>query len=303
MISALQHLQAERNTVQQFLQGTPEDSLIERNSWLARLKSIETRITEEQQKVVPARSAITYKGRPVVGSHGISSSFGLLATRAYTNAVQQVAASWNRIEPLRERGNVPGAKNFDLLITGTALGSFGFEIEEQVAQQLTINEKSVVGNALLKTQELLQSSTSSDDELTEAINGVDPRAVNALRAFLRILTKNEAICAVKTDERRFHFDEISQVTRSLVRLESRNIERAEVVLEGQFEGLLPTPRTFEFRLETSSEVVVGKIYPEVTDIADINRHLYRPARVRALSHRVGNAKPRYVLIQNPEWLR
>lgn len=302
MISSLQHLQSERQTVQQFLADTPQENVIERLSWQGRLSAIEARIQQARATPVPARAAITYEGAPVLNSYGVMSAFGLLATRAYTNAVQQVAAAWNRIEPLRERGNVPGAKKFDLLITGAAFGSFGFQIEEHVEDQLTLGERSTVALALLKTQELLQSSIGSDDDLTEAVNGVDPRAIQALRAFLRILAKNEATCALETNERHFQFDQLSDVTSSLMRLESRNIQREEVVLEGAFEGLLPTPRTFEFRIKESGEIVVGKINPAVADIADINTHLLQPARVRAISHRVGNSKARYVLIQNPDWL-
>lgn len=302
MISNSQNLQSEKKVVEQFLAEIPESRIIERNSWLARLQSLEAQIEAEQKRVIPARTAITYRGRPVWGSRGISASFGLLATRAYTNAVQQVAAAWNRIEPLRERGSVPGAKNFDLLITGAAFGSFGFEIEERVEDQLSLGEKTVVAQALLKTQELLQSSTGSDDELTEAVNGVDGRAIQALRAFLKILATNEVTCALETEERRFQFEQMSEVTRSFVRLEAKNIQREEVFLEGEFEGLLPTPRTFEFRLKGSGEVVVGKINPAVAEIAEINNHLHQSARVRAISHRVGNGKARYVLVQNPDWL-
>lgn len=302
MISSLQHLQAERQAVLHFLAGIPEEDVIDRSSWLSRLSVIESRIESAKSTVAPSRAVITYRGRPVFGSHGIASSFGLLATRAYTNAVQQIAASWNRIEPLGERGNVPGARNFDVLITGTAVGSFGFEIEENPDEQLSIEERSIVSNALLKTQELLQGSVGSDDELTEAINGVDARAIQSLRAFLKILTTNEVICSIETNERRFHFDEVSEVTRSFVRLEAKNIVREEVTLEGEFEGLLPTPRTFEFKLKGSGEVVVGKINPAVADIAAINRKLNVSARVRAISHRVGNGRARYQLVQEPEWL-
>lgn len=302
MISQIQHLQAEKQTVQQFLDETPQDSLIERYSWQSRLQSIEEELMAAKVQVVPARAAITYKGTPVVGSRAIASSFGLLATRAYTNAVQQLAAAWRRIEPLGERGNVPGAKSYDLLITNVAHGSFGFQLEAPAAEQLTIEEQSLVSNALLQTQELLRGSLGSDDELTEAVNGVDPRAINALRAFLRILAKNEATCAIETNEARFHFDEVAQVTRSMNRLQAKNIFREEVTLEGEFEGLLPTPRTFEFKIAQSGEVVVGKINPVVADIADINTNLHRQARVRAISHRIGNGRARYVLIQSPQWL-
>ena len=303
MISTIQHLQAERQTVERFLAETPEESLIERYSWQARLQDLEQEIEAARVAVEPKRAIITYRGRPVVGSRGIFSAFGLQATRAYTNAVQQLAAAYNRVEPLGGRGLVPGARTYDLLITGTAVGSFGFEMEEKLDPQLTLEERSRVSSALLQAQRLLlDSAIVSDDELTEAINGIDQRAINALRVFLKILAHNDATCAIETDQSRFHFDEVGEVNRSLSRLEAKNIVRQEEILEGEFAGLLPTPRTFEFKLEASGETVVGKINPDVADIADINRHLNAPARVRAISHRVGQGRARYVLIQNPQWL-
>lgn len=302
MISNLQHLQSERTTVLRFLADIPEEDIIDRSSWLARLKGIERKIEAEQKRVVPARSAITFKGSPVFGSHGILVSFGLRATRAYATLVQQVAASLDRASPLKERGRVPNSQKFDLIMVGTALGSFGFELEERVEEQMTLDGQSLIVRSLEKTSELLQGTLGSDDELTEAITDVDPRVINQLRLFLAILAKNDATCAIETAEREFRFDSSQQVATSLVRLDTKNIVREETVLEGRFEGLLPTPRTFEFRRADTGEIVVGKIYPEVTDIAEINGHLGKPARVRALSHRVGSAKARYVLMQTPEWL-
>ena len=302
-MTSLQNLQSEKLTVQQFLDNTPTDSLIERYSWLSRLQSLDAQIEAEQKRVVPARSAITFRGPAVFGSYGIASTFGLAATRAYTNIVQQLAAQWERAQPLPARGSVPNAKKFDLLVTGTALGSFGFDLEEAVDEQLSLEERSVVARSIEKTNEVLQSTLQSDEELTEATAGIDARALDKVRVFLKVLSDNDATCTIQSDEREFRFDSIEQVTRARVRLATQNIVSEEVWLEGVFEGLLPTPRTFEFRRADTGEVVVGKIYPEVADIADINRHLGQSARVRALSHRVGNAKPRFVLIQNPEWQR
>jgi len=301
MISALQHLQAERNTVQQFLQGTPEDSLIERNSWLSRLETIEEELEAEAQKVVPARSAITFQGRPVVGSHGVTSTFGLAATRAYTKIVQLVAAQWERAQPLAHAGRLKDSTRFDLLVVGPAYGSFGFELEEPTSEQLTLEERSVLERALEKTQQILQGALESDEALAEALSDVDERALTAVRAFLKILDTNDATCAIRSGEREFRLRSDAEVNQSRVRLEFTNIRREEKTLEGQFIGARPGPRDFEFQPE-SGQPIAGRINPAVADIADINRHLYQKSRARLFVQQVGTARPRYVLMQNPDWL-
>lgn len=297
-----QNLLSQKQVVENFLADTPEDEILERNSWLARLQSLNAQIEVEQKRVVPVRSAITFTGPPVVASYGIASTFGMAATRAYTKIVQVVAAQWFNAQPLAQTRPLKADSKFDLLVVGPALGSFGFELEEPSEEQLTFEERTVLTQSVYKIQSLLQSTLASDDELTDAIADLDERVLAALRAFIEVLNKNDSICAITTAQSEFRFESEAQVARSRARLEVKNIVREEVTLEGEFEGLLPTPRTFEFKIAQSGEVVVGKVNPAVADIADINQKLNMPARVRAISHRVGNGRPRYVLVQNPEWL-
>lgn len=301
MISSAQHLLAEKQAVEQFLSHVPEEHVLQRNSFLARLDVLNAQIEAATRRTEPARSVITYRGRPVFGSHGIASTFGLQATRAYTNVVQQVAAQWNRAVPLGTKGQVPGSRQFDPLITGTALGSFGFEVEEQIEDQLTLEGRSVVALALGKTNQLLQGTLGSDDELTEAVSDVDPRAIAALRTFLKVLANNEATCAIESDEGRFHFETTDQVARSLKRLDANNIRREETVLLGAFQGVLPTLRTFEFQTE-GGEVVSGKVTPALENIEAFNDHLRIKASLKVISNRVGNGRARYILIEQPQWL-
>jgi len=302
MISTLQHLQSERNTVQRFLEDTPPERIIERNSWLSRLETIEEELEAESQKVVPARSAITFQGRPVVGSHGVASTFGLAATRAYTKIVQVVAAQWERAQPLAHVGRLKDSTKFDLLVVGPAYGSFGFELEEPVAEQLTLEERSVLERALEKTQEILAGALESDEALADALRDVDERVLTVVRAFLRILDTNDATCAIRSGGREFRLRSDAEVNQSRVRLEFKNIRREEKTLEGQFIGARPGPHDFEFQVEGSGEAIAGRINSAVADVGDINRHLYQRARARLFVQQVGTARPRYVLMQNPDWL-
>lgn len=297
MITPMNFLLADKNTVEGFLRETPEDEIIERNSWMGRLAAINEEIAQLEMHPAPKRVNLTYRGAPVVGTEGVASTFGLQATRAYTNAVQFVGAQWYRSEPLKESGNVPNAKQLDPLIVGVAHGSFGFQLQEPEEQQLTIEGKSVVALALAKTQQLLESTLGTDDELTEAVNDVDARAIRKLRTFLEVLRRNNALFAIESESGTLKFEQPAQVVRSLSRLEERNIHREEVTLVGAFAGVLPAARDFEFKRE-DGEIIKGKISRDIGDerVAAFNEMLGQQVKLRALSTRVGQGKARFVLV-------
>ena len=302
MITHTQDLLSQKQVVEGFLRDTPEDEILERNSWLSRLQSLDAQIEAAQKIVAPARSAITFAGPPVVGSYGIASNFGLTATRAYTRIVQVVAAQWLRTDPLAQVGRLKDAAKFDLLVVGPAYGSFGFELEEPVEAQLTLDERSVLTRSLDKTQQILRGALESGAALDEAIADLDERVLAATRRFLRILDTNDATCAIQSGEREFRFRSDAEVNRSRVRLEFKNIAREEIAREGQFIGARPGPRDFEFQIEATGESIAGRINPDVADVAEINAHLYQRARAQLWRQQVGNARPRYVLMRNPQWL-
>jgi hypothetical protein len=163
-------------------------------------------------------------------------------------------------------------------------------------------DESALAQALKKVQELLQGSASgSDDELTDAASGQDPRAVAALRDFLKKLADNEAVCAVNVGEKAFSFSDVGEVQRSLTRLGRENLHEQPKSLTGAFQGALPKRRTFEFRVASTGEVIAGKIGPAITEPSVINRHLEQAIDIRLVETRVGQGRPRYVLNELPNW--
>ena len=123
------HLFAERTTLKRMLSEIPIEDVLERSGLEARLEDVE----HELAKVgaphrEPARPRLTFRGRPVVDQHGIFAEFGTQATSAFTDAVAKVAAGLSG--PLAAMGPIPNRDESQLLITGTALGSFGFELRK-----------------------------------------------------------------------------------------------------------------------------------------------------------------------------
>ncbi len=291
-------LQAERQFLQQRLAGLPHDAQITRKSGEARLRSVDAllaaaKIPERQ----PVRARLLFRGRPVVGSHGIFAEFGAAATQAFADVVTKMAAATSR--PLSAMGPIPNRQQSQLLITGTPVGSFGFELEEHQDDQFSFEDQSPTAQALELTQSLLQSTLGTDDELADAAAATDPRALAAVRSFLESLASNDAVCTLESEGRSFRFEDVGQVRRSLERIGRDNLVEEEQELDGEFQGVLPKRRSFEFKLAAQDEVIGGKVGPAITDADTLNAYLHQPSRIKVLTTRVGNGRPRYVLLEQP----
>ncbi|MDG4560912.1 MAG: hypothetical protein P9E88_06430 [Candidatus Competibacter sp.] len=295
------HLLGERSALQRMIADTPEEEVLDRGSLIARLEEVEYQIAQAQiDEREPARARLTFKGRPVIDSHGIFADFGMKAVNSFTEAVAAVAASLTA--PLAAMGPIPNREQNQLLITSTALGSFGFELEEYRLGQLTLDDQSTVELALERTQNLLQGSTDPDDELlADSAAELDQRALDKVRAFINTLAENDATCTLQFRNRAFRFTDSGQVRRSLQRISQDNLHEEEQILKGEFQGVLPKRRTFEFKLQETDEVIAGKIGPAIATADEFNAHLYQTVSVRLMVTRVGNGQPRYLLLEMPDW--
>lgn len=294
-------LQAEQKFLDERLVSLPENAWITRQSTESRLRAVEEQLKGIQiSEREPARIHLTFNGRPVVGSHGIFAEFGMKAVNSFTEAIIAVAASL--AAPLKAMGPIPNKDQNQLLITNTALGSFGFELEEYHMGQLSLDEQTAVEQAVERTRNLLQGAINPDDELlADSAAELDQRALDKVRAFVNTLAENEAICALQFRDRIFHFTDVGQVRTSLARISQDNLREEEQCLEGEFQGVLPKRRTFEFRLADRPDVITGKVGPAVLNPEELNAHLYQFARIKVMMTRVGNGCPRYLLLEPPEW--
>ena len=295
-----QQLLAEKSFLARDLSETPARALLTRRSLEARLRKVEAAISAlGQEGPPPARAILTFNGLPVVGSHGIFADFGMKAMNSFTEAVAAMAASLTA--PLASKGPIPNRDQNQLLITNTALGSFGFELEEYRPQQLSITADSPVAIALERTRNFLQSTQGSDEELADMASETDQRALEKVRAFLKVLAESEAVCALQYDGAVVRFQDVSQVRQSLARLEADNLHERHEMLLGFFEGSLPNARTFEFKLGSDGQIIRGKIAPTVQNVEVINKHLQTRVQIPVTITQVGNGRPRYVLTQLPDW--
>ena len=297
-----QHLLAEQNFLRAQLARLPATARLTRMGAEARMRSIDSDLallpTNGRQ---PARARLTFNGAPVVGSHGIFSDFGMRAVSSFTDAVASIAASLTA--PLASMGPIPNREQNQLLITNTAIGSFGFELEEFRGPQLPSEDESSVSIALDRTQALLQGTLGSDEDLADIASETDPRALEKVRAFLRVLAESDAVCAFQYCGQGVRFTDVGQVRSSIERLGADNLRESEQQFQGEFLGVLPNSRTFEFKLAGEEKIIRAKVAPSIQNVDELNQHLHQPTSISVMATQVGNGRPRYLLTQMPNWPR
>ncbi len=294
-------LLAERATVQRMLSEVPAEDVLDRAGLTVRLQVLDRRIEQAGPlQREPARARLTFEGRPVIGGYGIFADFGAKAVGGFTEAVAAVAASLTA--PLAAMGPIPNRDQNQLLITSTALGSFGFELEEYRGDQLPLEDPSIIEQALDRTQCLLQGSIDPNDEvLADSAAELDQRALDKVRTFIGTLADQGATCALQVRESVFRFSDLGQVRASLARLGRDNLHEDALTLTGEFQGLLSKPRTFQFAADGDLGVITGKVSRAIPDLDRINRELgYQRVQMTLLATRVGSGRPRYLLVEIPQ---
>lgn len=294
-------LLAEHRFLEERLAKLPSGASLTRRSAEARLRQVDELLALWPASAPRASVRLTFRGQPVLGSEGILADFGMKAVNAFSEAVAAVAASLSA--PLAAMGPIPNRDANQLLITGTAVGSFGFELQELPVNQADLVEPSAVGRALAHTQNLLLGTTASDDELlADTAAELDQRAIDKVRSFVAVLRDNDATCALQFGERTFRFNELAQVQASFDRLSRDNLQEESIVVSGQFEGILPRRRSFEFRRSDSGEVLTGKLAAGIQRPDIVNEHLYEQVSIQLVRTVVGRGRPRFVLSALPsEW--
>lgn len=298
-MKARTQLAGELATLQKRIERSDARDVIGVASLRARLRQIESELESLPPERAAARAKITFSGRPVVDSHGIRADFGAKAVAAFTDAVAAVAASLQG--NLAAMGPIPNRDQNQLLITGVALGSFGFELEEGNPVPVAEGDTSSVAQAIERAERVLEASISNDDEiLSDALTDISQRALDKVREFVRVLADNDALCTLHVQEKRFAFLRRDDVNRSLARISKDNVHEERRSLRGMFVGAQPRlRRTFEFEIADSGQVIVGKFSPELPNAEHALELLRLPIEIEFVVTIVGNGNPRYLLERLP----
>jgi len=294
---------SEIKELENLLAAIPKEKAINRIGLEARLKSAREAISGCKFEDYPAKAKLTFRGRPVFGSHGVAADFASKASGYFTDAFAAVVAGI--AENLRYMGPIPDKEKNQLLITGTAIGSFGFEFElpgkvgANVAQSDLFRGPNPPEEAMHKLEKLFQvAAEGTDDDIAELVEEVHPRAVKKAAEFLEYISQQDAWCGLEFKESFFRFSGTEQVRASAERLTSSNIKESDETYVGEFQGVLPKGRTFEFKVSDGSGVLRGKVGPQVEDADILNREfLHKLVTVRLHTIQVGQGRPRFTLEQ------
>ncbi|MGP9421035.1 hypothetical protein ACT3RT_18785 [Ewingella sp. AOP9-I1-14] len=293
---------SEREQVCKLLESMPAGKSISRLSLESRLKNIEKIIAQaDPRENEPTKAILTFKGPPVIGTQGISASFGTKALSFFDDAISYVASAFTGALP--SAGKIPNNDNNHLMITATARGSFGFVLEEfRPDAPLGFDEKTLVSKALARTQTILQASLDDNDEaLSEALEDLDIRARDKIRSFVNFLYENKTVFSLKNNEFSLIFRDPKQLEQAYEKLGSENVLEEEFDADVYFLGTLPNKRQCEFFVLGETEIKSAKIHKAVENPDDINKHLGTVGRAKFIKKTVGKGKPRYTLITQPTW--
>lgn len=288
-------LLSELHELDRLIEQTPERKIFDRMSFEKRKLRVEKELSKlPDTSFEPATFSLVFNGNPVRSNQGISAKFGSTAIKEFADMLATVGASQNA--PLGKRGPITNREEYQLFITGTVKGSFGFELEEATETKQLFPESSRVSLAVDQIIKILKASLASDEELSEAISDVDSRAVESIQKFLHTVAEHEAVCALKFKSEAFGFSSVDDVRRGESRLMKDNIHENEETFIGKFLGVLPHGRTFEFQSNDSEKVLSGKIGHDIEEPAEINRMLETEITIRVRSRYVGNSPTKHTLI-------
>lgn len=191
------HLLAERNSLEKMIASASNPNSISIRSLKARLKSVTDEINNINPISLTKTAVITFRGRPVNGSKSISADFSAKALEGLTDMVASIVASANRT--LGYHGVIPNKSQHTLQITGTAVGSFGFELSLPTSKDDLIDgQKNDTAETLIHIQKLLQyGMTGTDEQISDLIEAIHPRAMNKVGEFLALMQSHEALFALQ----------------------------------------------------------------------------------------------------------
>ena len=290
-------LRAELAELDKLLSMTPESAVIDRMSLEYRRSQVQEELEANPPPARwPASAHLTFNGKPVVDRQGIYADFAGVAVDAFAKAVTSLAASQQG--SLGERGIIPNQEDYRLLVTGTSLGSFGFEIEEAQDQQTSyIADESPVGMAIGQAKGILESLVGDEEMIAEAIVDTDERALDDLRDFLKVMANYEAICSLSFKNTAFRFLDVGQVRRGLASLGQANLHEGDREMDGHFQGFLPQGRRAEFVEEGADEVFSCWVDRAMENADAINEILAKPVHIKTRYRQVGTSRPRYVITE------
>lgn len=287
-------LRGQLATIEQFLVETPTDDVIERPGLEYRQRELRAELAalESRPPHDPASIELTFRGAPVIGSHGIEAGFAAKVISTFRTAIATIVAD-TQGRLTADTGRLPTTDR--LLITGCVLGSFGFRLEEAESQDDNA-EPSLVAQSIHQAKAILAGCATGDEALADALSDSNPRVLNPIRDFLACLKNANATCTLALPNERFQLQNADEIEQALERA-SAGAEEETVSISGILRGVLPDTRKFEFRQEDGT-LYAGKVDRTIDDPEALMTFQMKTCVARILIRKVGRVRlvKRYVLL-------
>ena len=291
----------EREQLARFIAEVPKGDLISRMSWEKRL----AQVNEEIENAGPFLAIVDliFKGGAVFENRGIDPNFISEAIGHFSNMVSCHVVS--KVKKLSSQGRLP---HF-LMITGTRIGSFGFEFEEvtnhsmaEVSSPVQASFVEVIPPVQASLDEIADFFQACDRQdrrvLKERLRGMHTRTRDRARDFFDSLRKAKSYFEIDSGKIQGGISDFEGVQWAYEFLEKEEYIEDEK-FSGCFIGALPKGRKFEFRIKKESDLIEGTI-SEAVDVNTILRHLNVPIEV-TFRRTEKETKPKYVLLEAPRW--
>jgi hypothetical protein len=292
---AIESLEADKRYVEHQLTQADNDPWgTVRLMWQNRLTEIARQIEALGTKTSNYASvALVFDGNPVIGSSDIRVDF---ATDALTSFQKLVAARFAEKQreamgdqaALPKRGKLPGARNTSLFIRDLVRGSMGFILEELPEQAELLPTK--LKEAVESTTEFLGClNGASDEEFQTIVADSEPRVVQAVQKFTKVLFEAGASTRIAGDQHRAALS-IADVDRLSKRLNEVEVTEEQETINGVLQGLLPDKLEFEFKVAGEDGItLLGDVTEELA-----RKYTLDPAFVGRLLHKPGVARIKIV---------
>ncbi len=286
---------AEVAEAERLLQGIPAANWLTRASMEQRVRELRERLQELPKPRTRAAVALLFHGSPVCHRDGISADFAAKTMKEFQASIKALIAG------LGASGK-NAAKASEIMIVGTALGSFGFVVEEP-PPETTDALSTLVGDAFDSFRELVRVSQGGDDELAATVEKVGVKAAQKVSRFFQEVAKASAGFVLRKDGEREVVSTPDVASSIAQRLGKRHITEETTALTGKLIAVLPYGHRFELLLDADPEhpdrdapyVMRGAVEGQPEELEDLNAKapIQVTAEIRQL--RVGKVRPRYTM--------
>ena len=289
---------SEITQLEELLDDLSDDMVIERMGLESRMERAKDRIRGIIPPLPPKRAHLTFRGQPILGNTGIGADFGTKAMGMFSDVITLTAAGFTK--ELGSTGPVPNREQNRPIITGVAIGSFGFEIEIPSAEidssSLFVVEHLAERALTTVLQLLTMTADGSDDDLSELANEIHPRAIKKVSELLKFMQRNDAWFALEFAGNEFRFSDSAEVATSAERLGSDNVVELRKNILGTLCGLMTRKGLFEMIRADDGTLIEGKLGPEMKKATAWLREQYdKEIKASITGLQVGQGKPRYTL--------